>query len=64
MWDGVGWPGHGRLWLAQPLVDSRRCLSRPEVKRTLLHCGCVDEDSQIVDDIVPEQMHSICLCER
>jgi hypothetical protein len=36
------------------------------VKRTLLHCGCVDEHAQIVGDldITSEQMPAVALCDR
>jgi len=37
--------------------------SRPEVKRTLMHCGCVNGGDEVVGDIAPGEMPCVALCE-
>jgi hypothetical protein len=36
---------------------------RPEVKRTLMHCGCVNEGDEIVGDVAPGDLPCVALCE-
>jgi CRP-like cAMP-binding protein len=35
---------------------------RPEVKRTLVHCGCVNEGDEIVGDVAPGDLPCVALC--
>ncbi len=38
-----------------------RC--RPEVKRTLMHCGCVNDGDEIMGDVAPGDLPCVALCE-